>query len=95
MHTIDTSVVISKALERLKAYPAGSVSKREVVASIPCDAPDMDKLAWNLNGKLTKAIYSYWQQAALDKPQAHTRSRDELTKLAQETADSLRTAEAT
>ena len=95
MRTIDTSAVVSKALERLQAYPAGSVSKREVVASIPCDASDMDKLAWNLNGKLTKTIYSYWEQAALDKPQAHTRSRDELTKLAQETADSLRPETAT
>ena len=85
MRTLDTSAVTARIFDRLKTYPEGSISKREVVANVPCNG-DIEKLGWELNGKLTKAIYSYWQQAALDKPQHHAKSRDELTKLAQDTA---------
>ena len=79
MRTIDTSNIITRALA---AYPEGSVSKREVVATLPCDDPA--KQAWELNGLLTRAIYAYWQAATLAKPKHHLRARDELTKLAQD-----------
>lgn len=86
--TIDTKNVEAFALRKLGTYPEGSVSKREIVATVPCSG-DAERLGWELNGKLTKAIYAYWQQAALDKPAQHLKSRDELTKIAQDTAAAL------
>lgn len=86
--TIDTKNVEAFALRRLGTYPEGSVSKREVVATIPCNG-DAERLGWELNGQLTKAVYAYWQQAQLDKPAHHQKSRDELTKIAQDTVAAL------
>ena len=86
--TIDTRNVEAFALRKLGNYPEGSISKREVVATIPCH-DNAEKLGWELNGKLTKAVYDYWRQALLDKPAHHQKSRDELTKIAQDMALSL------
>lgn len=88
--TITTKNVEAFALRKIGTYPEGSVSKREVIATIQCcDEGESQTLGWELNGKLTKAVYDYWQQAKLDKPMHHQRSRDELTKLAQDTALAL------
>lgn len=85
---ITTKNVEAFALSKLGNYPAGSVSKREVVATVPC-AGNAEELGWELNGRLTKAVYDYWQQAQLDKPPHYLKSRDELTKIAQDMAQSL------
>jgi hypothetical protein len=86
--TIDTRNVEAFALRKIGTYPEGSVSKREVVATVPC-VGNAEELGWKLNGELTKAVYDYWRQANLDKPAHYQRSRDELTKLAQDTALAL------
>lgn len=86
--TIDTSNVEAFAFRKLGGYPEGSISKREIIASIPCEG-NAEQLGWELNGKLTKAVYAYWQQAQLEKPAHHQKSRDELTKIAQDTAFNL------
>ena len=86
MRTIDTTAVISKALGRVENYPAGSLSKREVVANIPCDdlGIDAEEYGQKLNGRLTAAIYKYWQETDLLKPKSWNVARDELTKKVQD-----------
>ena len=80
MRTIDTAAVIAKALER---FPAGSLSKREVVATIPC-SDNPEEHARELNGRLTATIYKHWQETDLLKPKAWTVARDELTRKVQD-----------
>lgn len=83
MRTLDTSAVISKVMDRIKNYPDGSVSKREVVADVPCTG-DIDEFGRALNGKLTKAIYAYWEKSDLLKPPHWSVTRDELTAVARQ-----------
>jgi hypothetical protein len=87
MRTLDTSAVISKALGRVENYPAGSLSKREVIANLDfatLQVEDPVEYGEKLNGRLTAAIYKHWQETDLLKPKAWTVARDELTKVVQD-----------
>lgn len=83
MRSIDINSIIAK---RLANYPDGSVSRRDVVATYLCAD---ERAGWELNGRLTKAIYSYWQQANLHKPLNHLQTKDELTAVAQKVVADL------
>lgn len=57
MKTFDgAQLVMQHVAKELAKYPANSVSKREIVATVPLDGPDEAKFS-NLNAALTKLAY--------------------------------------
>lgn len=85
MRTLDINVhdIVAR---RLSTYPEGSVSRRDVVATLPYRGDDD---GWELNGRLTKAVYDYWEQTMSNKPPHHLKSKDELTAIAQQVVADL------
>jgi len=60
MNTIDAAAYIqNKLTNMLKKFPAGSVSRREVVSTIPFDDPQLDaeRYAAEVDRRVTATIY--------------------------------------
>jgi len=56
MKTLDPDIIHRRIMAEIAKYPANSVSKREIVLSLPIEA-DPEAQISRLDAKLTKAIY--------------------------------------
>jgi hypothetical protein len=92
MKTIDAAAYIKdKMSAEIARYPAGSVSKRDVIYNVP--ASDEGTYA-KLDAALTKLVYDQAAVANLHKPGLFGPERDRLTALAQEVAQGLSASDA-